>query len=120
MDRRPGLPARAAFPAEGRPDPLLGAQPDDGFSPALIPRAASSSAMNRYPNPRSSAWMSAAALTGSDNVEDQRVFHFGAISRAKDAAARRKISSSCPSVLFRLRSSRSSADSLLVTPGRTP
>jgi hypothetical protein len=29
MDRRPCLPAQAAFLAERRPDPLLGAQPGD-------------------------------------------------------------------------------------------
>src|SRR6185312_11178115 len=58
--------------------------------------------------------------TVSGQVKDQRVAHFGAISRAKNAAARRRISFSVSSVLFRLRSSRNSADSLLVTPGRTP
>jgi hypothetical protein len=39
---------------------------------------------------------------------------------AKYAAARRRISFSCSSSLVRLRSSRSSADSVLVVPGRMP
>src|SRR4051794_39338806 len=53
-------------------------------------------------------------------VVDQRVRHFGEISWAKEAAARRRISFSCSSSLLRLRNSRSSADSLLVGPGRAP
>jgi hypothetical protein len=46
-------------------------------------------------------------------VTDQRVSHFGSVSRAKNAAARRRISFSCSSVRFRFFSSRSSADSEL-------
>lgn len=49
-------------------------------------------------------------------VEDQRVGHFGPTSRAKNAAAWRRISFSCSSNLLRLRSSRNSADS----PGSHP
>src|SRR5215831_601617 len=56
----------------------------------------------------------------SGKVEDQREPHFGLISRAKNAAARRKTSFSCSSSLLRRRSSRSSADSAAVTPGRVP
>jgi hypothetical protein len=51
---------------------------------------------------------------------DQRAAHFGEISRAKYAAARRRISFSCSSARFRFFSSRNSADSLLVTPGQIP
>src|SRR6202042_1126709 len=53
-------------------------------------------------------------------VKDQRVHHFGEISRAKYAAARRRISFSCSSVRFRFLSSRNSADSRDVTPGLIP
>src|SRR3954451_7165667 len=47
---------------------------------------------------------------------DQRVDHFGRTSRAKYAVARRRISFSCSSSLFRRRSSRSSADSSFAPP----
>jgi hypothetical protein len=58
--------------------------------------------------------------TVSGKLLDQRVGHFGEISLAKYAAALRKISFSCSSSRVRLRSSRSSSDSLAVTPGRSP
>jgi len=57
---------------------------------------------------------------GGGKVEDQRVSHFGLISRAKNAAAQRRTSFSCSSSLFRRRRSRSSADSDAVTPGLVP
>lgn len=53
-------------------------------------------------------------------VEDQREPHFEGSSRAKNAAARRRISFSYSSCLVRLRSSRSSANSSRVRPGLLP
>src|SRR3954471_19985358 len=53
-------------------------------------------------------------------VEDQREFHFGGSTRAKNAAARRRISFSCSSSRIRFFASRSSAASFSVTPGLTP
>jgi hypothetical protein len=62
VDRGSGLSVQAPLLGEDRPDPFLSAQPSDLFSPALIPPRGSSSAMKRYPNAGSSAWMSRASL----------------------------------------------------------
>jgi hypothetical protein len=52
--------------------------------------------------------------------KDQRELHFGGSSRAKKAAARRRISFSCSSSRIRFLASLSSAASFSVTPGRAP
>ena len=59
----PALRAQAALLRVHRPDLLLASTAAaTRFSPAVMPRAGSSSAMNRYPNAGSSRWMSSAAL----------------------------------------------------------
>src|SRR5690606_29847312 len=59
--------------------------------------------------------------TVSSKFTDERVAHFpGRCAWAKYAAARRSTSFSCSSNRTRLRASRSSVDSLFVTPGLAP
>jgi hypothetical protein len=56
----------------------------------------------------------------SGEIDNERVHHFGSISFAKNAAARRRIRFSSPRILFRFFNSRVLTISAVVVPGRSP
>ena len=59
-------------------------------------------------------------VTLGGKIGHERVHHFGRVSRAKNAAARFKISTSCSNTRTRFLASRSSTASVELTPGFTP